>query len=569
MGLLDSLQLGANALIAHQAAIQVTGNNIANSATPGYTRQEAVLTPVTGGALVGNLSPGNGVQVTNVRALMDPAIDARVRDALSQVNSFRVAEQALTQIESLMNEMTDTDLSSALAELFNSFSALAGSPEDPAQRSLVAQQAAALCDRFTYLREGLERLHTDMTMQLNGAVEDADRLASAIAEINVDIVAAESDGQTASSLRDERGQLITQLSELVNVTVHEDINGAANVYIASEPLVSQNHSHGLKIITQDIGGQIRQVVAFADNDSAISMTGGKIAGLQVTRDGELADVTDRLDTLAQQVIWQVNRIHSQGQPLTGLTDLTGTYQVDDADAALNSADAGLPFQPSNGSFLLTVTVTGPDGSETINTRQIDVALTGAPADTTANTLAAAIDAMPDVTATINIAGKLTIAVTNTNATVGFSEDSSGVLAALGINTLFTGRDSGTIAVHEAIVADPGRLAAGQSGYSGDGTNAAALVALADTRLTELSGMSLSEYQQRLVADVAVWAAGASDMANANGIVYESMLAQRESLSGVSIDEETVNLIRYESAFQGAARFISVVQDLLDTLLSLA
>ncbi len=568
MGLLDALQLGANALTAHQAAIQVAGNNIANSATPGYTRQEAVLTQAPVSKLAGNLTVGTGVQVSDVRSIMDAAIDARLRDALSQVSSYLASEQALTQVESLMNELTDTDLSTAMNELFNSFSALAASPEDLAQRALVVQRAEALSNRFSYLRGGLERLQADMTAQLEGAVAEADRLASAIAEVNLHIVASESSGQTAASLRDDRNALISQLSELIDVTVHEDANGAANVFIGSEPLVFQTQSHGLEIITQSVGDEVLEVVAFADNDSVIKTTGGKIAGLQTTRDGEVADVIERLDTLARQVIWQVNRIHTQGTTLTGMTELTGTYQVDDADAAIDSDTAGLDFQPSNGSFLLTVTVTGPDGGETVSTYQIDVSLTGAPTDTTANTLAAAIDAANDLTAEINIAGKLAIRVTNTNATVSFSEDSSGVLAALGVNTFFTGRDSGTIAVTEAIADDAGLIAAGRSGQDGDGTNATALAELADANVTELLGMTLSEYHQRLVADVAVWTAGAADMASANEIVYESVLAQRESISGVSIDEETIDLIRYEAAFRGAARFISVVQELLDTLLAL-
>ncbi len=569
MGLLDALQIGSSALRTHQSALQITGNNIANSGTPGYSRQEAILGPSGVSNFGTGLTAGGGVELADVRRVVDMALESRRNQANSHMMQYQVADQALARAESLMNEMTETDVSSALAEFFNSFSALAQSPQEAALRGIALQQATTLTSRLNYVRDGLQQLEIDMTAQLEGAVVEADRLAEAIAEINLKMIEAKSGGGAAPGLADQRDALIGQLSELITVRVQEDANGAANVFIGSEPLVSQTINHGLKLVTRDDGESLKRVVAFAHNDGAIQLSGGQITGLQSTRDVELKDVAGRLDTLAKQVIWQVNKLHSSGTSIAGIQNVTGTYGVEDADATLNSEEAGLVFQPVHGSFLLTTVFTGPDGAETITPTRIDVQLTGQPGDATLNSLVAAMDAIANVNASLDAAGKVTLETTNSNAIIRLGEDTSGVLAALGINTFFTGRDSSTIAVNEYVSEDSDRIAAGVSGQPGDGSTAAAIAQLASASVSELAGMSLSEYQQRMVADVAIWSAGAHDAAIANEVVFQGLTAQRESLSGVSMDEEAVNLILYQRAFQGAARYISVVNELLDTLLSIA
>jgi len=194
MGLLDALQIGSSALLTHQAALQITGNNIANSATPGYSRQEPVLNP-TGVSNLGNgQQTGAGVQIDYVRRIVDDALQERLNDASSQMHRYQISDQVLSRVESLMNEMTDTDISSAMVELFNSFSELAGSPQDTALRGVVLQRAYSLTDRMHFLREGLAGIGLELTDRLEAAVSEVDELASQIADLNVKVVAADTNG---------------------------------------------------------------------------------------------------------------------------------------------------------------------------------------------------------------------------------------------------------------------------------------------------------------------------------------------------------------------------------------
>lgn len=572
MGLLDALQTGGNALMAHQAALQITGNNITNSATPGYVRQVPTLS-ASGETRYGNgLRGGAGVQLTDIRRMMDQALEGRLHDANGQTSRYQVAEQTLNRLESIMNELTDTDLSTAMTQFFNKWSQLAQAPQDPAQRGIVLQGAITLTGQFNQIRGSMEDLRQDLSEQLEGAVKEADRLAGAIADLNVQIVSAESGGATAASLRDQRDQNLSELSQLIGISTREDGNGSVNVFIGSEPLVYNGDSRGLEMISQTVNGQTQKVISFSDNQCQATLAGGKIMGLQATRDGELSQAISRLDSLANQVIWQVNSIHANGAGLEGFTTATGTYGVKDPASALNSAAAGLVFKPVNGSFNVSVTTT-VGGQPTTLTRQINVNLTGAGTDTTLNSLVASLNTIGGVSASVNALGQLKIDTSTSGARINFSQDTSGTLASLGINTFFTGSGARDIRLNPVVESDTGRIAAGLcvdgKVQPGDGETAGRIAGLAQSPVASLNGLSLLQYHQRLVSDVAVWTAGAKDSANASGVVQDSLNAQRENISGVSIDEEAVNLMRYQRAFQGSARLISVVNELLDTLLKLA
>ena len=357
---------------------------------------------------------------------------------------------------------------------------------------------------------------------------------------------------------------------MISVSVREETNGSVNVFIGSEMLVTRGSSRGISLVdhTPSSGGAPVPTVSFADNGGAVELSGGVICGLQTTRDGELAKVANRMDTLAKQLIWEVNRLHSSGSSLDGFTEITGVQVVEDADAALAGAEAGLTFTPVNGSFNIIVSTSATNGTVTTSTTQINVPLTGSAADMTLNDLIASLSAVTGVSAAHEPSGLLKIETTGPNTEIRFSEDTSGILAALGINTFFTGDSAATMGVNQAIVDNRRHIAAGLTGADGDGDNAMRIADLAsDTqRIGGLGGRSLLQYQQEIVTDVAVWANAARDTAASNGIVFDSLTAQRESLSGVSIDEEAVNLMQYQRAFQGAARFLSVVDELLDIMM---
>jgi len=147
-------------------------------------------------------------------------------------------------------------------------------------------------------------------------------------------------------------------------------------------------------------------------------------------------------------------------------------------------------------------------------------------------------------------------------------DTSGVLAALGVNTYFSGSDAKNIAVNDALIADPLLLAAASTFHAGDGVIAGRIAALDSTPSTQLNDLTLTGFYDGIANEIAVTGAAAADASETASAVLSALRTQRESLSGVNLDEEAISLIKYERAFQGASRFVSVVNNLLNELVTL-
>ncbi|MEM6560836.1 MAG: flagellar basal body rod C-terminal domain-containing protein, partial [Planctomycetota bacterium] len=195
----------------------------------------------------------------------------------------------------------------------------------------------------------------------------------------------------------------------------------------------------------------------------------------------------------------------------------------------------------------------------------EVDLDGLGTDTTLDDLATALDAVDGIGASLSN-GKLNVTSDGGDLTFGFSDDTSGVLGALGINRFFDGDTATTIAVDEKLNADPTLLAAARNGEPGDNGTARAIAAVQNNASASLDGFSVAERYEKMSNRVAGRAADTATDAQSASITRQTLEAQREALSGVSLDEEATNLLRYQQAYQAAARVIAVVDELMDSLL---
>lgn len=574
MSLTSSLMIGQTALAASQVAIQVTGNNLANAATPGYHRQRVELTPVSG-YRYGTSFLGRGVQVQDIRRMLDPALQARLRDSLGQEASADIERQVLDQIESMTNELTGTDLSSELGKFFNAFSELANNPASTVTRSSVLEQGASLASFMRTLRADLGQIQTRLNQQLSVNVERADSLLDQVANLNQAIVLSEAGSPENGSLRDQRDVLVDELSQLLDVTVVEQSSGVADILVGSQPVVLGTKSRGLELRTRTVNGEEQVQVVVSTSQEVLANGGGRIGAIVEQRDGTAQDVIEDLDSLASSIIFEVNRLHTSGRPSGRLTDETGWLAVPLVDRTLSFNDptnetfADLPYRPVNGSFKVIMRDANGNSAETT----IDVDLDGIDStgvagfgdDTSLEDIRAALDGIANLNAQITADGRLRV-TTDDGFDVSFSDDSSGMLAVLGINTYFQGTDASDIAVREALRADPSKLVLGKE----DGTNetALAIAGLRDKSIASLGGVSLTQSWLSSVGRVAVQASTAQTRVEALSGVRASLEAQNAAISGVSTDEESINLITYQQQYQGAARFISVVNELTQVLLGL-
>lgn len=575
MTLTNAFNIGQSALTASQVAIQVAGHNLANISTPGYTRQVARLQPVSGSDQGSGVYIGRGVRVFEVIRQIDEALQGRLIDGISRESHASVSLDILSSVESLLNELTGVDLSTELNTFFAAFSEFANNPAATETRATVVEAGVTLASFMRALRSDLTRVQRGIDQQLGSAVTRTDEILNEIASINRAVVTSESGRTQYNDLRDRRDQLLVELSQLIEVNTVEQPNGSVDVFVGSTPIVLAGESRGVYFDQETRDGELVVTVRVRADDEKLRITSGRIGGLLELRDGSVRQTADELDSLASGLIFEVNRLHSSGRASSPLRDILGAQRVPLADQTIafndpaNATLSGLPFAPVNGSF--TVVVRDGSGVEVRTVIEVDLdgidnaGVAGFGDDTSLDDLRAMLNAIPNLNAEITPAGQLRV-FTDAGFDVNFENDTSGILATLGMNTYFVGTDAGNIAVRSDLVAEPLLLVGGLS----EGTNetALAIATLRERPVASLGGLTLEDAWLKTVERVGVETAGAKTRANATRLVRENLEAQRAGISGVSADEETLNLIQFQRQYQAAARFINIVDEMLQTLLSI-
>ncbi|HLL90273.1 MAG TPA: flagellar basal body rod C-terminal domain-containing protein, partial [Tepidisphaeraceae bacterium] len=439
--------------------------------------------------------------------------------------------------------------------------------QDISLRQLVVQSGQSLAEQFQLVRGKMNDLARDVDDKTAALVTDANGLADQVADLNRQIIRAEGGaGGPANGLRDQRDAVLKRLSTLMDVHVIPQDNGGVNVYAGSEPLVLQTQNRGvvLKTTTDPVTGKTVKVAAFRADNGEMPIASGQLGSLLQIK-AQIDGTNDSLDGLAHNLIFELNKLHAGGQGLQYLSDVTGANAAQDPAAVLTSTAAGLKFQPANGTFVVHVRQKAT-GLETSTLVKVDLdGLNGD--DTTLNGLATSLNAVAGISASV-VAGKLKVSADSAAVEFAFSQDSSGALAALGVNTFYTGTDARDIAVAAAVKADPRLVAAAKNGQPADNQTAQAIAALESKAVAALNGATLKDTYAGMVNTVAIGAAAARTNAEAAHAVNDTLVAQREALSGVSMDEEAINLMRQQRAFQGASRLISIVNELMDTVMGL-
>ncbi|MEM7681720.1 MAG: flagellar hook-associated protein FlgK [Planctomycetota bacterium] len=569
MGLSSSLQIGRSGLLSAQAALQVAGNNLANVNTRGYHRQTVALSPTPYRELGQGQFIGTGVQIDEIARQIDSALEARLRGAVSDSGRSNTRTELLTQLEAIDNELTDVDLSTRLAAFFTAWDDAASSPQDLAARTLVVEESKSLSTFIQGLRTDYGQLQLQTDRQLAASAETVDDLLSRIEGLNTSIVLAEGGIGTprngAGGLRDQRDVLISELSTYLDVSTVEQTNGEIDLFVGSTALMLGGESRGVVVLTETVDGKRTSSVRLREDNSPLSIRTGSLGALVEFRENDLQTAIDQLDALSGNLIFEVNRLHSVAQGLEPPGSFEGVYRVDDTAAALNSEDAGLFFSPENGSFEVRLI---QQSTGQVQTTVIDVDLDGIDPtnDTSLDDLIAQLGAVANLTATATPDGRLSVQA-DAGYAIGFGSDTSGVLAALGVNAYFTGDDASDIGVADRLF-DPRLVGLSSNGNPGDNRAALAIGALRDQNLDALQGLSLTAYWNRHVEDFGIRLAQSQEQSQADAVVQANLSEQQQAISGVNADEETIALIQHQRAFQASARFISVVDELIQTLLSL-
>lgn len=565
MSLTAALATASRALEVFSTAVHVSSQNIANANSPGYIREELAIEPehpfVRGGLII-----GAGVKAAAVRQAIDQFLESRIHNTNSEAQAASARESIYSQLEGQLRELGDQDLSSRFSSLLSAVNEVVNQPEQGPLRNNIIAEGELLASEISSLRNRVDRVRTDQSTRIQNLVDEANNLIDEIADLNVQIARQEGNGLLASEAggsRTLRYNALNRLSEIIPIEYAERENGNVDIYSGSEYLLFASHRQHIETETLTDRGVQVETVQFDQTHVALPQTGGEIQGVISGRDEILGGFVDDLDLLASSLISAFNRIHASGEGLEGYSTLTSTVRVDDVNAVLS--DAVSTGSITHGSFELKVTnkLTGLTQVETI---RIDLDGIGGN-DVSLEDVRAAIDSAANVSASITTTGELQLDA-SPDFELRFANDSSGALAALGINTFFTGSDSATIGINSLIQQNHNLLATGQGSGPSDNRNVLQLATVFEQSLATLDGKGIEDFYRTVVSGVAQGTS--TEKAKAAGLNHfrASLVSQREQFSGVSLDEEAVRLIEFQQAYAASARVIRAVDELFDILVSL-
>jgi len=483
----DLLGIGKSGLNVSKKALEVTGHNLSNVNTEGFSRQRVMQStslPVS----VGGFVQGTGVKVDGVRRFNDEFIDKRLSNALSNNQFYESRTEHLEQVESIFNELDSDGLNQILNKFFNSFRELANQPENETIRSVVRDNANLVVKDFRRIRGTLDTQAGNIDRKIQNSVSDVNQLLHHIADLNGKITSIESAQGETGDLRDQRDVALRNLSENFKIHTYTD---EKNRFIVTAQgigtLVTGLHTQELATVTQNkndssngMNGSVEIVLKDRPSQKITDMfKGGTLSAIVKVRNEDLKKLQSDIDGIAYQFTTSVNTIHRQG-----FVNRPIIIGADGKPAAVDQKGltTGLDFfkQP------LSVEEAG---------NEIDLS------DSVKKDLS-------------NIAAALAPNAPGDNR------------VAIGISKL----------QHERI--------------SGDGS-----ITLEEKYLQTIGSIGLETGKARLDAEQA-----SGILAQANSL--------RERLTGVSIDEETANMIRFQQAYQASAKIMQAADDMFKTVLEL-
>ena len=454
------LNIGRNSLMTQQKAIDITGNNIANVNTPGYSRQRLNMEqnqPV----LYDDGQISTGVKANRkIQRIYDRFLSAQINGENEKLGRWGAQKEILEKAELMFDDASGYGLGEAMSQFWASWQDLTNNPSGRVERVTLLADSQNLTDTFNKLNYDLTELRKDADLSISTTVEQINPLTEQIADLNMKIKEAEAGGHNANDYRDKRDLLVKNLSNLIDVHSFEDGDGYIHIYTANgKTLVDRSYSWDLE--TSDNGSGYLGVYWVdsqgVQDEITSTISGGKLKGWIEARDTIVPDYLNRLDTLSNKIISQVNSQHRLGYSLDGTT--------------------------TNQDF-------------------------------------------------------------------------------------FTGTTAVDMAVDSAVEADVNLIAAASTAATapGDETNALAIANLQHGLF--LSGTTFDNYYGSIISDVGSNVVQSTTYHDHQETMLSTLENYREEVSGVSLDEEMVNLVQFQSAYQAAAKIINTVDEMLDSLMTI-
>ncbi len=566
------LDIGASALRAAQQMLDTAAHNVANASTPGYSRQRVSLVaspPYTYPAFNRSGLPGqigSGVTVAAITRVRDNYLDLQVQSQTALQAEWDTRQQELAKVESIFPEPSDSSLGSTLSKYWSAWQDVAANPTSTAARTALTEKAASMAMELNRDATQLGMIGSGIDSQVSQQIITVNNLATQIASLNGQIQRVTITGDHANDLLDQREQLLEKLSAIVPSTAMTQPDGTLTVLVGGTDLVNGVYARQMAATTDLATGHVNPTWA---DGSAVALPSGQIKALITVRDVDLAGYRAQLDSLAQGVADATNALHMRGTDANGNAGLAMfTYHAGNVAGTL----AVNPTVASDPRLVAAAASANTPG---------DGSVAGLIADlTNARSYAAGV-------AGTDVVGGMDLTTNSTARLMTISADSAVgqtyTFSGSGNSLTLTGANGATQTITVADVAAGGnqilnfdQLGIKLSIDAGASAKAGAdlvtdLTAAGHNTLVAVSLFSPSQtandFYAGLVGRIGTASAQAGEMAANQQLVVDQLTARVQEISGVSLDEEATDMVRFQHAYQAAARVITVMDEMLNTLIN--
>lgn len=456
MSISSLLSVAGSALLSQQTAINVTGANIANVNTAGYSRQQAVMSAVGSVDALSGFSR-LGVEVTGIQRAYDQFLADRIAVQKQNVGYAEARESALEGVQVIFNDASGS-LGDAMNNFWNAWDDLSLNPDSQLERENLLDASERLTVSFHEAASSLVSARDEAEARISDAVGSVNGILSGIAQLNSRITAADAQNISVNSLRDQRVELINELAGYMDISYFENADGSVNVYMGSgQTLVEGNDSRQLSLQSDPANGSYSDIVISGGSQTVVtdSISSGRIGALLEIRDSVIPEYLDRLNTLATTLADAVNTQHQAGYDANG------------------------------------------------------------------------------------------------NAGENFFDPSA---------------DAAALAINAAIAADIDMIASSSTAGGSDGENARVIAAINEDAL--INGATLGDSYAAMIGQIALDLNNAGSAADRQSLVMDQLTTMRDTVSGVSLDEEMIQLMKFQLGYNAAARLTQTVNEMLDVLMNL-
>ena len=551
---LSSAKLG---LLAQQLAIEVTGQNVANVETEGYSRQDVSFEANTprGHIKYGGLHQiGTGVRVASIERAHDQFLFTQIMDEGDLTGSTEVKKEIFEQLEVLFNEGSGRSLNDAFSSFFGSIHDLATNPRGLPERTDLISKAEHLTSTFNQTGNQLFMLQRNIDATIESEVVEINSLTTQIGKLNESIHANEPTAQyKANDLRDNRDRLVKKLSKKIDIQlVQESDNQISLTLKDGTALVLKDQVFALSTSLNANNESFKDVyINSGSTKKNITSTvkGGQLRGYLDMRDTEIGSILDKMNILSGSFIQEFNSIHRQGFGIDGSSGLDFFTPLD-VKVGHNVNNKG------------TASVSMTNASPTsISVDEFEMVFTSSSSFNLNN-----------LTTNASLGTFEFNAGTTFNVKDGFAVTISGA-AVSGDKVKFSVSEDAAsrMSVSSKITADRQKIAAGTT-TNADGGNALRMANLQNelafnsvTWSSDAGSFTFDEYYNAVVSTIGIESFSAQAILRQQEGVMLQLNSRRESISGVSIDEEMIKMIKFQQAYNASARMISMVDEMLDTL----